>query len=114
MPRVDDSHFIEWMRPPVHSSFSKLYAVIHHDLEPGVYTVAINNSESPFHSPHSLSCSGLAYPMRVFGGNKRVALASPNWIGRPNKALGGVYLAVGVFQFVVAIGFLIKDRFYRR
>ena len=41
---VTDPRFQNWMRISTLPNFRKLWARINHDLEPGTYTLTVNNS----------------------------------------------------------------------
>jgi len=40
---MTDEHFVVWMRPAGTSTFQKLWGKINEDLEPGNYTLKIDN-----------------------------------------------------------------------
>ena len=80
------------MRVAAFPNFRKLWGRIEQDLEPGEYTVIVNNN----------------FPVREFDGGKKVVLSTANAFGGKNTFLAVAYLVVGGVCFVVFIAFLVK------
>lgn len=92
IPDFEDEDFIVWMRTAGLPNFKKLYRIIDQDIEPGTYTIEINNN----------------YNVQSFDGKKFVVLSTTTWIGGKNPFLGIAYIVVGVICFVEGIAFAIK------
>jgi len=88
----EDEDFIVWMRTAGLPNFKKLYRIIDQDIEPGVYTVNIDNN----------------YPVSSFNGKKFVVLSTTTWIGGKNPFLGWAYIVVGIICFALGVIFAIK------
>lgn len=73
-------------------TFRKLYGKINTDLEANdTITVVIENN----------------YNTYEFGGEKKVALSTANWIGGKNDFFGISFLTIGGVCFFVAISFIL-------
>ena len=88
---MTDEHFIVWMRPSGLPNFRKLWGRIHQDLEPGDYTLKINN----------------VFDVSQFNGKKIFVLTNVNLFGGKNKFLAIGYIIVGALCICLAIVFLI-------
>ena len=62
---INLEHFIVWMRTAGLPSFRKLYGVINQDLNPGTYSLGINNN----------------YNVTQFNGHKTFVLSTTNMLG---------------------------------
>jgi hypothetical protein len=87
-----NEEFIVWMRTAGLPEFKKLHRIIHEPVEPGNYTLTVDNR----------------YPVWQFDGKKFVVLATTSWIGGKNPFLGYAYIVVGCLSLLQAVGFLIK------
>ncbi|KAI7739596.1 hypothetical protein M8C21_022621, partial [Ambrosia artemisiifolia] len=90
-PLSEQEGLIVWMKTAALPTFRKLYGKIHTDLEANeTITVVIQNN----------------YNTYVFGGEKKVALSTANWIGGKNDFFGVAFLTVGGVCIFVAIIFI--------
>jgi len=90
----EDEDFIVWMRTAGLPNFKKLYRIIQQDLEPGTYTVEIENN----------------YPVSSFSGKKFVVLSTTTWIGGKNDFLGWAYIVVGIVCLLQGVAFAVKHK----
>lgn len=90
--RLDNEHFVVWMRLAAFPSFDKLYNIIEEDLEPGTYYMVIHSS----------------YPVTNFKGTKGFYITNTVWFGAPNRFLGTVYVLVGVLALIITLALLAK------
>jgi len=106
---VEDEDFIVWMRTAALPTFRKLYRFVEEDLQPGNYTVVIQNGvgASP-RNPATNEPQTTLYPVHTFGGHKYVVLTTTAWIGGKNDFLGYAYMIVGSVSVALALAFLIK------
>jgi len=88
---IDIEHFIVWMRTAGLPNFRKLYGKISDTLQPGTYSVFINNN----------------YDVNGFDGNKSIVLSTTNALGGKNYFLAVCYLVVGSLCLVFAAIFLV-------
>lgn len=88
---VTNEHFIVWMRTAGLPNFRKLWGKINQRLEPGNYTVVINNN----------------YDVKSFEGKKSFVLSTTNALGGKNYFLAICYIVVGSLCIVFAIIFLV-------
>jgi len=88
-----DPDFIVWMRFATFSEYIKLYRVIRHDIEPGIYQVHINNS----------------WPTKQWDGSKYVLLATASWIGGKNLGISVAFIIVGGLSLLLALLFALKQ-----
>lgn len=93
-----DEEFVVWMRTAALPTFRKLHRIIETDLEPGTYSIALENN----------------YPVHQFDGEKRVVISTTSWMGGKNPFLGWAYIIVGVLCLVLGIGFFIKHKVHPR
>jgi len=84
----EDEDFVVWMRTAGLPTFKKLYRIINTDLQPGNYSVTIQNN----------------YPTDKFDGKKYVVLSTVSWLGGKNPFLGIAYIVVG--SLCIALGIL--------
>ena len=95
---MTDEHFIVWMRPSGLPNFRKLWGRIHQDLEPGEYTLNINNQ----------------FDVASFSGQKHFVLSNVNAFGGKNTFLAVSYIVVGVICIILAIVFLIGYNIHQK
>lgn len=88
---VMDDHFMVWMRPAGLPNFRKLWARINNDIQPGVYTLTVNNN----------------FNVSPFNGSKTFVLSTVNAFGGKNNFLGISYIVVGSICILMAIAFII-------
>eukprot|EP01087_Luapelamoeba_hula_P014442 TRINITY_DN4226_c0_g1_i1.p1 TRINITY_DN4226_c0_g1~~TRINITY_DN4226_c0_g1_i1.p1 ORF type:complete len:339 (-),score=39.23 TRINITY_DN4226_c0_g1_i1:119-1102(-) len=88
----EDEDFIVWMRTAGLPTFKKPYRILDEDLEPGAYTVQINN----------------LFPTHEFDGEKYVVLSTVSWMGGKNPFLGIAYIVVGSICFVLGLLFALR------
>lgn len=88
---VTDEHFMVWMRPAGLPNFRKLWGRIREDLQPGNYTMKVNNY----------------YPVKGFNGKKYLVFSTVNAFGGKNSFLGISYIVVGSICLLMAILFII-------
>ena len=93
---MTDEHFIVWMRPSGLPNFRKLWGRIHQDLEPGEYTLNINNQ----------------FDVASFSGQKHFVLSNVNAFGGKNTFLAVSYIVVGVICIILAIVFWFLDNYF--
>ena len=89
---VTDEHFIVWMRFSPFKNPRKVWGRIDQDLELGSYTLKVNSN----------------WDASIYGGEKRVILATTNSMGGKGIFLSICYLIVGALALVLAIGFIIR------
>jgi hypothetical protein len=89
LPDILDEDFMVWMRTSAMSNFRKLYRIINVPLDPGNYTIFVQNR----------------YPVTKFGGGKSVILSTYTWIGGDNLTFSIMNMAVGGTAFLVASAF---------
>ncbi|KAK1438461.1 hypothetical protein QVD17_04270 [Tagetes erecta] len=91
-PLSEQENLIVWMKTAALPTFRKLYGRINTDLEANeTITIVIQNN----------------YNTYEFGGEKKVALSTANWIGGKNDFFGISFLAIGGVCFFVAITFIL-------
>lgn len=92
MQLSEQENLIVWMKTAALPTFRKLYGRINTDLEANeTITIVIQNN----------------YNTYEFGGEKKVALSTANWIGGKNDFFGISFLAIGGVCFFVAISFIL-------
>jgi|TARA_B110000208_G_C11654166_1_gene389135 hypothetical protein len=96
---VTNEHFIVWVRTAGLPTFRKLYSRINKDLKKGdQYTVQVVPG----------------FNVTTFLGKKRLVLSTTSWMGGKNAFLGVAYVAVGACSLILAVIFLIMDKFKPR
>lgn len=99
IPKISDEDFIVWMRTAALPNFRKLYRIINTDLKNGSYTIHIEQR----------------YPVKDFGGRKKIILSTSSWIGGKNLFLAIAYLSVAGICVLLALVFsLAACIFYRK
>lgn len=88
---MDLEHFIVWMRTAGLPNFRKLWGRIDSVLNPGTYTLLINNT----------------YSVSSFNGKKSFVLSTTNALGGKNYFLAICYIVVGSLCIVFAVIFLV-------
>lgn len=73
---VSDEHFMVWMRPAATSNFRKLWGRIENNLEPGNYSLLIDNY----------------YDVEYFGGKKTFVISTSSILGGRNTFLGTCFI----------------------
>jgi len=97
--RVDDPHFMVWMRTAGLPTFKKLYAIINRDLTEGeTLKISLQNT----------------FPVAAFEGQKFIVISTTSWLGGKNSFLGYSYIVVGAICLFLCVAFSIKARFYSR
>lgn len=97
LPRVDDEHFVVWMRSASEPDFDKLYARLPHtSLAAGdVLRVSVSSS----------------YPTSFFDGTKSLVLSKTTWVGTRDPFLGPAFLFYAFVCWALAGGFLWRARY---
>ena len=89
-------HFIVWMRTAGLPNFRKLWGRIDNGLEPGKYTLEVDNQ----------------YQVKPFQGQKSFVLSTTNALGGKNYFLAVCYITVGtlcmLFAFVFCVTYMKK------
>lgn len=98
LPNPSDLDFQVWMKSSVRSSFRKLYRILHVDLEPGLYTLQVEEF----------------YDTTTFRGRKGILLRTTHWFGASNMALGVVFVVMGCLCFILGVAFTIECVLRRR
>jgi hypothetical protein len=99
IPDIADEDFIVWMRTAALPNFRKLYRIINTDLNNGIYHIEIEER----------------YPVKEFGGRKKIILSTSSWIGGKNLFLAIAYLSVAGICVLLALVFsLASCIFYRK
>jgi len=91
LPNTTDEDFMVWMRTAALPSFRKLYRIITIDLEPGTYYFSVISR----------------YPVKGFGGRKKVILTTTSVFGGKNLFLSIAYFVVAGICAVLSVVFLI-------
>lgn len=91
-----DERFINWMRVSATSNFKKLWGRIEEDLQPGEYTLTVENN----------------YDVDTFGGTKGVVFSTANNFGGKNFILSTLYIIFGSISMFIAIAFWVKSIYY--
>lgn len=86
------------MRTAALSSFRKIWGRIDETLEPGNYTILVENN----------------YNVKPFNGKKTIVLSTTNAFGGKNTFLAVAYLVVGSVCMLIAIAFTFKKILSRR
>eukprot|EP00002_Diphylleia_rotans_P026257 TRINITY_DN5221_c0_g2_i1.p1 TRINITY_DN5221_c0_g2~~TRINITY_DN5221_c0_g2_i1.p1 ORF type:complete len:330 (-),score=64.38 TRINITY_DN5221_c0_g2_i1:345-1334(-) len=94
----ENEDFIVWMRTAGLPKFKKLYRIIDQSLEPGDYTLTINNR----------------FEVNSFDGEKAIILSTMSWIGGKNDFLGWAYIFIGILFFSIAFLFGILTQVAKR
>jgi len=89
--KVENGHFIVWMRGATTSDFRKLYGRIDEEIKLPV-TISIDSR----------------YPIERYKGKKGVLLTKTSWMGGKNAALGVTYILTGSLCLLVAAFFFLK------
>lgn len=88
---MTNEHFIVWMRTAGLPNFRKLWGRIDTYLDPGLYTLKVQNN----------------YNVAPFGGTKSFVLSTTNALGGKNYFLAICYIVVGALCMIFAIIFFI-------
>eukprot|EP01055_Gregarina_sp_Pseudo9_P001585 Gregarina_sp_Pseudo_9__1584@NODE_2065_length_1173_cov_10_169312_g1907_i0_p1_GENE_NODE_2065_length_1173_cov_10_169312_g1907_i0NODE_2065_length_1173_cov_10_169312_g1907_i0_p1_ORF_typecomplete_len308_score45_24CDC50/PF03381_15/4_5e73DUF3592/PF12158_8/5_6e02DUF3592/PF12158_8/2_8e02DUF3592/PF12158_8/11DUF4199/PF13858_6/1_8e04DUF4199/PF13858_6/2e03DUF4199/PF13858_6/0_15DUF872/PF05915_12/79DUF872/PF05915_12/1_8Gram_pos_anchor/PF00746_21/8_3e02Gram_pos_anchor/PF00746_21/0_99_NODE_2065_length_1173_cov_10 len=91
--KMENPHFMVWMRNAALPNFRKLYARIDEEVVLPVQ-VDIHNR----------------YPVDYFGGTKMVVLSTTTWMGGKNPFLGVIFVTLGALLFIVGLFMAIKNR----
>lgn len=83
---VDIARFIEWMKPPMSSSFYKLYGVYNGDLSKGTYKLSI------------LPDLRLTDASRI---QKEIFITNLSWLGGNNPWMYYTFFMVAIFLIFV-------------
>jgi hypothetical protein len=92
VPIQTDEDFMVWTTLATLNDFRKLYRIMNVDLQPGTYVVEVDEY----------------FDSASYGGEKHVILATRSWIGAKNYVLGGLFLGLGIWSFVVAVAFVVQ------
>ena len=84
-------HFIVWMKLSGLPSFRKHWGRIEQDLEPGEYTITIENK----------------YDISQFSGKKYIVLSTTNAFGGKNNILGGLFIGIACLGAIFCIVFIV-------
>jgi len=88
---VTNEHFINWIQISPTSSIRKLYGKLPRGLPNGAYNITIRNN----------------YPVKPFGGKKRIVIAEVSLLGAKNAFFPIFFLVVGGLSWVCGIVFFI-------
>lgn len=95
---VTDEHFMVWMRPAALPDFRKLWGRIDEDLEPGLYTLTINNNYPSISKKNTESYQVV---------DKYFILSTLTVLGGKNYILGICYIGIGAVFLIMALLFFI-------
>lgn len=88
--------FIVWMRTAALPTFRKLYRRVPDGIPDGTYSIRI----------------GYNYPVKSFGGVKKIFISTTSAIGGKSWFLPACYLVVGIMSFLAGIVFLVMQHFF--
>jgi hypothetical protein len=89
--------FIVWMRTAALPTFRKLYRRVPKGFKDGTYYIRI----------------GYNYPVKNFGGIKKIFISTTSSIGGKSWFLPSMYLVVGILSFLAGASFLVMQHFFK-
>jgi hypothetical protein len=98
--RLENEHFIVWMRTAALPTFRKLYGRVDNEKLAKGSTLQVDISN--------------VYDVDSFDGEKRLVLSTMSWMGGKNDFLGIAYIVVGFLCIVLGALFWAKQRFCGR
>eukprot|EP00917_Polyrhabdina_sp_WS-2016_P023633 GHVP01051208.1.p1 GENE.GHVP01051208.1~~GHVP01051208.1.p1 ORF type:complete len:346 (+),score=37.60 GHVP01051208.1:115-1152(+) len=93
--KVENPHFVVWMRTAALPNFRKLYARIDQDLELPVQILISSR-----------------FPTAIYGGTKTIVVAETSWLGGRNVVIGASYVVVGFIGILCGTFFFVMN--YRK
>ncbi|KAH8742109.1 hypothetical protein FG386_003436 [Cryptosporidium ryanae] len=94
--RIENPHFIVWMRNSATSDFNKLYGKLTSNKNRLVLPLKVHVQNR--------------YPCSVFSGSKYIVISQIKWFGGKNPYFGLLYIVSGTFMLLFFVFFLIKNK----
>ncbi|KAK6587589.1 hypothetical protein RS030_91519 [Cryptosporidium xiaoi] len=94
--KIENPHFIVWMRNSAVSDFNKLYGKLTSNKNKIVLPIKI-------HIKNRYQCS-------IFNGSKHIVISQVKWFGGKNPYFGVLYIASGIAMLLFFVFFLVKNK----